>query len=173
MFRVSSEFFTRLPFQAVMCALAGLKPLEDSWTEEAGDRLFDLTRSEADLPEVLECRASHRDQQGVQLVLLRCGQRLRETLAEEHHAVLETIQEQSDFSSDDQDDDFVASDELIEELINVEVLNQAAALTDSSGVEASNKPIIQSEKKKVTKQISPPVPASSQPSPHDLSSVLQ
>ena len=77
--------------------------------------------------------------------------RRRETLAEEHHAVLETIQEQSDFSSDDQDDDFVASDELIEELINVEVLNQAAALKDSSGVETSNKPVIQSERKKVAK----------------------
>ena len=38
------EFIERLPFQAIRCSLAELGPVDNEWSIEAVDRLFDLTR---------------------------------------------------------------------------------------------------------------------------------
>jgi hypothetical protein len=43
---IPDYFITRLPFQAVECSLAGIKPNQETWTTQAGNLLFDLTKDQ-------------------------------------------------------------------------------------------------------------------------------
>ena len=50
------EFVERLPFQAIICSLAHFRSAKDDWSDEAGDKLFNLTRDmKTDEALVVEC----------------------------------------------------------------------------------------------------------------------
>ena len=139
MFRVSAEFFTLLPFQGVRCRLAGVSPAGgDRWSVEAGDRLFDLTRTEEDWPRVLKCYVDSKeagpDNTGpvtysVHLLLRdtsaeeeeeeeggpwSCGVNLAEALLQDNLAV----------RSSEDEDSFEASDGMLEDVIDMEALQK-------------------------------------------------
>ena len=83
------EFLTRLPVQAIQCRLGQVLPSPTgAWTSEAGDRLFEMTRTEQDDTQVLECNLLSRDESGVMVVQLRGGGlNLAEDLVTSGHAV--------------------------------------------------------------------------------------
>jgi len=56
------EFVERMPFQALLCTLAHVKPVGKEWSKEAGDTLFDLTREvETDDALVVYCAVVEKD----------------------------------------------------------------------------------------------------------------
>ena len=80
-FNVHGEFFSRMPFQAIKCRLAGVLPPEGGrWTREAGDTLWEGTLEEGtSCPLPLQCTAISQDQEGRFSVILVSG---AENLAE-------------------------------------------------------------------------------------------
>ena len=56
------EFVERMPFQAILCTLAHVKPVGKEWSKEAGDIFFDLTREgETDEALVVHCAVVEKD----------------------------------------------------------------------------------------------------------------
>ena len=50
------EYVERLPFQAIMCTLAQIRPTGKEWSSEAGDRIFDMTRDmDTDEAMMIDC----------------------------------------------------------------------------------------------------------------------
>ena len=132
MFHAKSEFFTRLPFQAVRCRLDRVRPVNgDRWSVRAGDLLFDLTRTEEDWPQVLKCQVSSKadgiysvhlwshvnlltqvqENNGIQW---GSGRNLAETLLQENLATC--LSETSD--------SFKVSDDMMDEIINKDALEK-------------------------------------------------
>ena len=135
MFHVKSEFFTRLPFQAVRCRLDGVRPAGgDRWSHQAGDRLFDLSRTEEDWPRVLDCNVASKDPDGVYSVHLWSGLDLpSETPLEENHQVpwrcglnlaQALLQENLAVGTTETSDSFEASDDMLDEIINKDALEK-------------------------------------------------
>ena len=83
------DFITKHPFQAIHCRLGQVQPNSGMWSREAGDRLFEMTRSTEDQPSVLECTAL-TTVNGVSVVQLRSGVNLAEDLVLQAHGVWQT-----------------------------------------------------------------------------------
>ena len=166
MFRVKSEIFPRLPFQAVRCGLAGVRPVGSEWSRQAGDQLFDLTRTSLDDPKLLHCRALHTDVDGAQLVELSCdGVRLARILTEEQHAcvvstpdLVETSSGELTDSEDDSEEDFVASNDLLKDMMGLLKSEKEAAKVREAPAKNKNDipPSDTSSAKTHTLSLSPP-----------------
>ena len=168
MFRVKSEIFSRLPFQAVRCGLAGVRPVGSEWSRQAGDQLFDLTGTSLDDPKLLHCRALHTDVDGAQLVELSCdGVGLARILTEEQHAcvvstpdLVETSSRELTDSEDDLDseEDFVASNDLLKDMMGLLKSEKEAAKVREAPAKNKNDipPSDTSSAKTHTLSLSPP-----------------
>ena len=140
MFHVSADFFTLLPFQGVRCRLAGIRPAGgDRWSEEAGDLLFDLTRTEEDWPRVLECNAASKDEDGTYSVHRRYGVDMAESPGQESqwrcgvNLAEFLVQENLATRPAEISDSFEASDGMLNEVINQEALEKVIKDLKTSG----------------------------------------
>ena len=116
------EFLTRLPVQAIKCRLGQVMPSPPgAWTSEAGDRLFEMTRTEQDETEVLECNLLRRDESGMMVVQLRGGGlNLAEDLLTNGHAVWDRRTLDSIEASSNTEPDFDAPNGLELEVVNID-----------------------------------------------------
>ena len=124
-----SEFLTRLPFQAIRCRLGQVRPLSSrDWTPEAGDRLFEMTRTEEDFQMPLECNLLSRDVSGVSDVQIRGGVNLAEDLVRNGYAVWDISDIEETISTEDRsankDADFDAPNGLDLDLVNIDKLKE-------------------------------------------------
>ena len=120
------EFLTRLPVQAIQCRLGQVMPTSSgTWSTEAGDRLFEMTRTEEDTPTVLECNLLSRDVSGVFVVQLRgIGINLAEDLVTNGHAVWDSQELDSIEGSSSSEQDFDAPNGLEIDIVDIDKLKE-------------------------------------------------
>ena len=148
------EFLTRLPVQASKCRLGQVLPSPPgAWTSEAGDRLFEMTRTEQDETEVLECNLLSRDESGVMVVQLRGGGlNLAEDLVTNGHAVWDRRTLDSIEASSNTEPDFDAPNGLELEVVNIDKLKELTAqgMTDYLDENFSFEPREETKRPKLT-----------------------
>ena len=148
------EFLTRLPVQAIKCRLGQVMPSPPgAWTSEAGDRLFEMTRTEQDETEVLECNLLRRDESGVMVVQLRGGGlNLAEDLVTNGHAVWDRRTLDSIEASSNTEPDFDAPNGLELEVVNIDKLKELTAqgMTDYLNENLSFEPREDTKRPKLT-----------------------
>ena len=112
-FQCLPEFLTRIPFQAVRCKLYHVVPVGGHWPDEAGDRLFDMTRhAENDGANIVECNVMSRDTDGIYIVQLRSGVDLAADLVSHGHCVWATMSSIDTITSEASEMELLNDDEV-------------------------------------------------------------